>query len=615
MITARPERMSASRVASRLRRADLPRLQSHPQLRRSQYPQVEPGALALAHRAVSICPPELTLAQAQRWLQRARARLLVVEDQGRVGVVRPEDLRRAEAFGLANWSVAAVAWWGVPVLIGEAPEVRVRRLLMAGAPFVLVKEGGAPVAAVEPAQLRRMPGGRVPTPEAWVRQRPGWAGGVGALSLAGRLERQLPAETLNLLRAVSRLGESLKVRAYVAGGFVRDLLRAAPSRDLDFVVEGNGLTLARRLCRQLKGTLVVHRAFGTASIRGFRGGRVDVAMARRERYAAPGALPTVTPASIAEDLARRDFSVNAMALALTGSAFGYLLDPFGGQRDLETRRIRILHPLSFVEDPTRIFRAVRYSTRLGLSIDRWTRRCMSVALNFGSYPALSGQRLLAELELILREPGWERSLRTLARLGAFRLLDRAYRFPLTAARRLRDLRDLLQWGGERGIVLDPLPLVLLCLVGHSPIPLAERCLRRLALSGEPLARLLEARVEGPSVARRLDAHATAPASQRAAILRARATETIAFAWLVGGKSARAQVQWFLGEGRGVRPLLSGEDLLALGVAKGPAVSRLLHRIRDRRLDGQVSSPEDEVRLVREWMTARAGTSSRTPEED
>ena len=569
------------------------------QLRRSQYPQVEPGARELAHATVAICPAQATVAQALRTLGRRQARFLGVKAKGRIGAVRPEDLRRAQAFGLTHLAVGELAWWSVPTVSGETSEARVRRLLLAGAPVVLVRERGDVVAAVAP--LRSGPGTR--------------AGGAGTLSLAGRIERQLTEETLTFLRAVSRLAEPLRVRAYVAGGFVRDLLRTAPTQDVDLVVEGNGLALARRLCGQFGGSLVVHPAFGTASIEGWAGGRVDIATARREGYARPGALPTVTPARIEEDLARRDFTINAMAVALTGPTFGQLVDPFGGQRDLKIRRIRTLHPLSFVEDPTRIFRAVRYATRLGFRIDRGTRRCLSVALSLTPYPALSGQRLLAELELILNEPGWEQSLPILGRLGAFRLLDRSYRFSQTAAGRLHDLAELLQWGREVGVVLDPLRLVLLCLVGHLPFQVAERCLRRLALSGEPLARLLAALAEGPSVARRLEDQAGAAASQRAAVLRARTTETLGFAWLVGSKRALHQVQWFFDEGRGVCPRLRGEDLLALGVSKGPAVSRLLHWLRDRRLDGQVSSREDEVRLVRGWMEGRDAAHSGTRQEE
>lgn len=557
--------------------------------RRSQYPQVEPGAFALAHRAVALCPPDLPIGQALARLHRGRARLLVVREKGWIGVARPGDLRQAAAWGLAQRAVRDVAWRDVPMLAANAPEVRVRRLLLSGAAAVLIQERGVVIGAVETSRLGQ---GRPP------------------VMVAGRLERDLPEATRDLLRLVSRLSESQNVKAFVAGGFVRDLLRGAPSSDLDIVVEGDAVALARHLCRQLGGSLVVHRTFGTASIEGWGGGRVDVATARREYYPAPGALPAVAPARIEEDLARRDFTVNAIALALTGPAFGQLLDPRGGQQDLARRRLRILRPLSFVEDPTRIFRAARYATRLKLSMDRWTRHCLANALALGAYPALSGQRLLAELELILAEPEWEPTLIALGRVGALRLLDPAYRFSPLARARIRDLGALFRWRRERGVALDPLPLALLCLVGHLPGAVAARCLGRLALSGEPLARLVEARAQGPIAARKLEEHAGAPASQRAALLRALPPEGLGFAWLVGSAVARGQIAWYLAEGERVRPLLRGADLLTLGVAKGPAVSRLLHWLRDQRLDGLISSREDEVRTVREWMTARAGA----PEE-
>ncbi len=563
-----------------------PALRRPPQ--RAQYPQVEPGALALAHRALAPCRGELSVAEGLRLLQRTRARLLVVGERDRIGVVRLEDLKRAHGIGLSERPVRDLAWRGVPMVAGAAPELRVRRLLRGGAPVVLISDRRGVVAAVEPSQL---PGAQPP------------------LSLAGRLDRQCSGETRELLHSIAKLAQSLGVRAYLAGGFVRDLLRGVASRDLDVVVEGDPLELAQRLCRQVGGNLVVHRAFVTASIEGWSGGRLDVVMARRERYATPGALPIVSPASIEEDLARRDFTMNAMAVGLVGPEFGRFLDPFGGVRDVEIGRIRILHPLSFVEDPTRIFRAVRYAARLGFGIDRWSRDCLGVALRLAPYPALSGQRLLAEIELVMREPGWERSLRALARVGAFRLLDPSYRFSRLAEGRLRDLTHLLEWDRAGKGMIEPVPLALLCLVGHLPRAVAERALRRLALSGEPLARLTEALAEGPLVARRLEEEANAPASRRAALLRSRSIETLGYAWLAGSPAARDRIRWFLSEGRNVRAALSGEELLALGVPRGPAVSKLLDRLRDERLDGLLASREDEVRRVGEWK-ARAGRGTR-----
>jgi tRNA nucleotidyltransferase (CCA-adding enzyme) len=214
-----------------------------------------------------------------------------------------------------------------------------------------------------------------------------------------------------------KTAESLGMAVHLVGGAVRDLLLGRASPDLDLVVEGDGIAFAARLAEEVGGRLVSHPAFGTASIEGARAlevtalGRIDVASARRERYEAPGQLPRVEPASIAEDLRRRDFSVNAMAVALAPARFGRLSDPFGGQGDLRRRWLRPLHPLSFVEDPTRIFRAARYGARLGFRLPGAGRQALATALRASAlsrgFPALSGARLAAELRLIAgEETGW-----------------------------------------------------------------------------------------------------------------------------------------------------------------------------------------------------------------
>jgi tRNA nucleotidyltransferase (CCA-adding enzyme) len=547
---------------------------------RRRYPQVEPGAASLIHRSVAICPPEATVRKALALIRQRRLRLLAVRDGDIFGVILPTDLARARALGLDARPVSDAARWGIPLVTPRTAEVKVRRLLLEGAPAILVRDGRRLAGAVHSSII---------------------AGARAPFSLVPRLERQLPGETLDLLFRVGRVGEALGAKVYAVGGFVRDLLLGREPRELDIVVEGDGLALARRLAADLGSTLEIHGTFQTASLTRAGALRIDVATARRERYRAPGALPEVSPASLEEDLGRRDFSMNAMALALSPSGFGDLFDPFLGRADLARRRIRILHPLSFVEDPTRIFRAVRYQTRLGLSPDSGSRRAMRVASRIAMYPALSGQRLLAELELILAEPRPERSLTALGRLAAFRLLDPSYRFPPLAAKRVADLGALLGWLRERAIPVEPLSVALLALVGHLSAAVAERCLNRLALAGEPLFRLVTALREGLALAGGLARQREVPASARASLLRGHALETLGAAWLAGGGWVRRQVEWFLTEGRTIHPHLGGDDLLALGVAPGPRIGQLLERLRDRRLDGHTVTRDQELALVREWI--------------
>src|SRR5207253_3247679 len=272
------------------------------------------------------------------------------------------------------------------------------------------------------------------------------------------------------------------------GGVVRDALidgsarRArADGRDLDVVVEGDAIAVARRVAGALGGTLTVHPSFGTASIEGLRPGRLGLVTARAERYAAPGALPTVRAGTILDDLARRDFGVNAMAVELASGALR-LLDPLGGRQDMLRRRLRVLHPLSFVEDPTRIFRAARYAARLGFSLERATLRAQALALRLAPYPALSGARVAAEIERVLDDAPPAVALARLGAAGAFRLLDPRLRFSRVTRARLGGLPGALDWLRRRGLATPPLELAALAPPGFGA-PCAARSSSRSACRG------------------------------------------------------------------------------------------------------------------------------------
>ncbi|MGH7324307.1 MAG: hypothetical protein ACREJ9_06645, partial [Candidatus Rokuibacteriota bacterium] len=467
-------------------------------------------------------------------------------------------------------------------------EVRVRRLLAVGAPAVLVRDRRGPLGAVR------------------ARPEPSW----DEPALGWRFIERLSEPARGAMATLARLATERGARAFLAGGTVRDVLRGETTgRDLDVVVEGDGLTVARVLAAALGLTpghaLVEHTRFLTASLTLSSGSRLDIATARAERYETPGALPRVIPATIGQDLARRDFTVNALAVELGSGGFG-LLDPFGGRTDLTRRRLRVLHPLSFVEDPTRIFRAARYATRLGLALDGWTAGAQRLALRLAPYPALSGPRLAAELERILADARPEETLRRLGAAGVYRLLDARYRFTHRTARRLRALPPALTWSGQRGLRVTALELAVLALVGDQAAAVAGAALERLGLRGEPLTRLtrgLESRVK---LARQLNA--SRRPSERARALWDRSDVELAWLWLSGEAAVRAAVEWFLGHARGMRPALSGDEVVALGVPRGPQVARALEALRDLRLDDVVRDRDAEAAYVQDWITERGGVA-------
>ena len=213
----------------------------------------------------------------------------------------------------------------------------------------------------------------------------GYAGVVGVGTAIVARMRRWPA----WLHALAVAG------AYLVGGTVRDILLGEPNFDVDVAVEGDAVAFAEALAQALDGRVRAHRKFGTAVVLyGDDGrGRVDVVTARTEFYDAPAALPTIEHATIREDLHRRDFTINAMAVSLKGEDFGRLVDPFGGRRDLERRTIRVLHNLSFIDDPTRIFRAVRYESRLGFAMNEHTQRlARGTVLITGTAPQIDTAR-------------------------------------------------------------------------------------------------------------------------------------------------------------------------------------------------------------------------------
>lgn len=215
----------------------------------------------------------------------------------------------------------------------------------------------------------------------------------------------VPSTISPLLQRLGRLAAARGVPAYVVGGCVRDwLLRRPEVLDVDVVVDGDGIAFARAVGRELKAPVIAHQQFGTATVELSGGRRLDLATCRQETYAQPAAYPSVEPGTLRDDLFRRDFTINAMAMALAPARFGERIDPFGGARDLAARRLRILHARSFLDDPSRMLRAARLTPRYRLRLEPATGRALREALQHGMLERVNRGRVRKELALLLREP-------------------------------------------------------------------------------------------------------------------------------------------------------------------------------------------------------------------
>jgi tRNA nucleotidyltransferase (CCA-adding enzyme) len=522
------------------------------------YPQLTLTAVDLVDAAVVSAPRAISVADALRLAQRRHARVLACGARSHVLV---EDLARAVTLGLGGLAATGLAR-PLPVVAPGTPEITVRRALADGAAAVVV-------AGHTPGVVSRRPA---------VRTR----------SLAGRVASGLPPAARDALDQVAALAAAHGARAFLAGGVVRDLWRGETggARDLDVVIEGDGPGVARALAEALGGSLLEHDRFLTASVESERVGRIDVVTARTERYERPGALPRVLPAPIDQDLRRRDFGVNAMAVELASGAFG-LLDPLGGVADLERRRLRILHPLSFVEDPTRMLRA-----------DPWTRRCLTFALKLAPYPALSAARIAGELERLLAEPSAAAALAVAVRAGVFRVADARWRATRATLDAVGALDATLRWAATHRVAA-PLTVAALVLALEQPPDVATTLVARLGVSGEALLHVQRALAGARRVADRV--RRAARASETAAALRGEDGATLVAVRLAGDAATRERVDWFVRAGRAVGSALHGDEVIGLGVPRGPAVSDVLRALRDARLDGRIVDREAEIRYVRSVM--------------
>jgi tRNA nucleotidyltransferase (CCA-adding enzyme) len=369
----------------------------------------------------------------------------------------------------------------------------------------------------------------------------------------------------------------------MVGGPVRDLLLGRISTDLDLVTEGDVEVLASRVAEAVGSKAVFHRRFGTATLK-YERARLDLATARSETYARPGALPTVTVGTIEEDLQRRDFTINAMALGLTGRHAGRLLDPVGGLADVSRGVVRILRPQSFEDDATRIFRAIRYEQRLGFRLDPGTCQRLADALAAGMLATVSADRIRRELKLILEE---DRAVQTLLRAGELGALWSLYA-PLRQGRWLRASLDSQE---------EAEPVTLLAALAY-PMSFEEGqgFIARLnmpsawadAVTGMTQLVVDEPALEDPSLS----------PSMLYRTLEGRPTASIcALMRLTEIPAVKQRLAHFLDSQRFVRPLLRGGDLVVLGVPQGPQVGAILRRIQDARLEGRVTTKEDEYALA------------------
>ena len=502
-----------------------------------------------------------------------------------IGVVGREDLDRAIGHGLAHAPVKAVMSSNVVTCSEEATLAELQRLVaQAHAGRVPVVRDGEVVGVVTRGDVLRGLG----EPVTAAPRSPSRDLGRRLLALPG-LERVWEA-----IQAVSGPFEGV----YLVGGTVRDILLGEPGFDIDIAVEGDGIALGHALAAALGGRAVPHERFGTAIVK-WEGGHVDVATTRTEFYDEPAALPAVEQASIRQDLYRRDFTINALAVSLRGDDFGRLVDPFGGLADLEARVVRVLHNLSFIDDPTRIFRAIRYESRYGFRMDGHTAALARACVEMGLVGELSSARLRDELVLLLGEQDVRESVARLEELG----LAQAVQPHLSTDREAVELLGRVD--ALRALYAPEAPpwrVRLAVLARRLPAEELYEWFGRLRLRRRDADAIADAVAVSPRLVALLDA-VSEPAEARRLIEPHDPDGALhALAIATPGSAAEAWLRRYVGELREVSLEISGGDLAAFGLEESPRVGEILAEVLRRKLNGELDGRAAELEAARELIS-------------
>jgi tRNA nucleotidyltransferase (CCA-adding enzyme) len=429
------------------------------------------------------------------------------------------------------------------------------------------------------------------------------------------MEERLPSGVQDILREFGKVGDELNCPVYAVGGFVRDLLLRNHNLDVDIVVEGDGIRFAEYFAQRHPCKMRINRRFGTAALRFPDKLKVDIATARLEYYDSPAALPTVELSSIKRDLFRRDFTINTLAIKLSGEQFGELVDFFGAQRDIKERVIRVLHNLSFVEDPTRILRAIRFEQRFGFQLGKQTQNLIKNAVKMGFLDRLSGRRIFTELALIINEEDPIPIFRRMKDVDVLKSIHIEIPWEKETENLLENIKNIISWydllflEGE----VEKWQVYFYGLLDSLAEDEVRDVCRRLSLSEKKGEKILIGRRDVEEtlreMARRLNLKRRTRRSKMYELLEPLSTEVKLF--MMAKATRKEMKQWislFFTTLRGQRPLLKGKDLIRLGVRPGPIMKEILADLLRARIDQRIRTKDDEVDYVKRTYINQEGAA-------
>jgi tRNA nucleotidyltransferase (CCA-adding enzyme) len=518
------------------------------------------------------------------------------------GLVTRQILDRALSHSMGGRPVSSIMQPELPIVSAVTPLDDLGDLFLERSyRFVIVEEAGRPAGIITRMELFRRLFEKQHAAGSTLDHR--MAGARPTSQPISRILREVsPPWVQRLIAAARKVADHLGSSVYLVGGMVRDMLLERANEDVDLVVEGDGIAFAEALAEALDGRAHAHLPFLTAVITLPDGLRVDVASARTEFYRTPAALPEVATSLIRQDLYRRDFTINSLAVVLSGERYGELVDFFGGRMDIQRREIRVLHSLSFIDDPTRALRAVRYARRLGFTIAPDTRNLISTALKEGVFERLSGQRLRRELENLLAEPHPTFALALVAELGLLPAICAGLKWSEKLRSYLMEVEGQRAWYQIEELGPPPEPWILflggLALASGSEV--VEDLAQRLQLGGSDQELLLAFPLAVDEIKEAADSDLSR--SQQAQVLEQHSAEALLLAMSDLPLQSRRNLANAAVAAARLQLPVTGQNLIDGGVSPGPNIGRALKLTRDALIDDMIEA-EDALKWALE--TARS----------
>ena len=553
---------------------------------------------------------DASINEASEVLNRYNINAVVVQaEEGQPpGLVTRQVVSRAQGHGLGDARVRDYMIRDIKVVEPDAPVWEIRTLIIDGNQRLLpVVENGTVIGVITRTDLMMVMHEKMAKTEGVELKPP------QTKNMRGLLEERLPREIFELLQQAGSLASTMGYNAYLVGGIVRDMLLRINNLGVDIVVEGDGIAFAREFCQAVGARCASHEKYKTAVVTLRDGTHIDVATARLEFYRAPGDFPVVEQSTLKLDLYRRDFTINTMAVSLNPQRFGELIDFFGAQRDIKEKRIRVLHALSFVEDPSRILRAVRFEQRYGFTLGKQTISLIHAAVRSGLLGSVSGRRISHEIRQMLGEEDPAKGLERLDDLGVLTAIHPDFRFTATVRDYFTRVRETLLWFSMLFTHEEFRSwfVYLLALVDQMKAKKIVDICRRLGITEDEIRGILASQERVQEILKGFVSARDLKPSDVVRMLEGASLEVILFAMSKTRSSAvKELISSYVTTWRSYRPPLNGKDLLAIGFTEGKYLGETLRLIRDKGLDGEIRDFKEAVGFARLRLAELKGSQAK-----